>query len=138
MSLLPETTTRQTYPTRRQSRKMPSLQGNWYEARSTAKTSATSASVMGRMPISGATSSSSGAIAIVGSCRQLPKHATRELQVLPRLALVRRVAQEIGGMIRHHEGCVQLAELVHPATQPAQRLLRGQQVLGRYPPHREQ
>src|SRR6185312_16746325 len=103
-----------------------------------AKTSATSVSVMGRMRISGAVSNSSGAMAIFGPCRQLPEHATRELQVLPRLALVRRIAQEIGGMIRHHEGCVQLAEPVHPATQPAQRLLRGQQVLGRYPPHRGQ
>src|SRR5690348_9737491 len=104
---------------------MPSLHGNWYEARSTAKTSATSASVMGRMRISGAASSSSGAMAIFGyACRQLPEHAACEFQVLPRLALVGRVSQEVGGMIRHHEGCVQLAEPMHPAAQPGQGLLR--------------
>src|SRR5215469_13992089 len=104
-----------------------------------ANTWPTSASVIGRMPASGAASKSSGAMAIFGyACRQLPEHAARELQVLPRLALVRRIAQEIRGMIRHHEGCVQLAESVHPAAQAAQGLLRPQQILGRDPAYGEQ
>src|SRR5467141_1619213 len=108
---------------------MPSLQGNWYDARSIATTSATSVSTIGRMRTSGADSSSSGAVAIVTDAfRQLPEHAACEFQVLPRLALVRGGQQEIGGMIRHYEWCIQLAEVVHLATQPAEGHVCGQQV----------
>src|SRR5579863_4837769 len=111
MSRLAEVTTRQMYPTRRQSRKMPSLQGNWYEARSSATTPATSASVMGRITTSGADWISSGEVAIgTYEIRQLSEHAARKLQVLPCLPLVRGCAQEVSRMIRHYERSVQLTK----------------------------
>src|SRR3569833_2949228 len=138
MRRLAEVTTRQTYPTRRQSRKIPSLHGNWYEARSSATTAATSASVMGRITTSGADCSSSGEVAIgTYAARQLSEHAARELQVFPSLPLVRGRAQQVGRMIRHYERSIQLAIVVHLAAQPAQRQVGAQQVLFRDPSDRQ-
>src|ERR1700722_2559453 len=105
---------------------MPSLHGNWYEARSTAMTSETSFSAMGRMRMSGTASSSSGAVAIetcvalLGWVEPL-KYASCELQVLPRLALVARSAQKVGGMIRHNQWSIKLTEVVDLPTQTTQR-----------------
>src|SRR5215469_18717499 len=126
--------TRHTYPTRRQSRKIPSLQGNWYEARSIMTTSLTSVARMGLIITSGR--SSSGAVAIGALC-QLLVHAARKLEVLPRLALVCRSTQEVGRMIRNDERCVQLAEGMHPPAQPCKRRVGGEQVLGGDTPDRE-
>src|SRR6185437_12659505 len=104
MSLLSQITTRQMYPTRRQSRKMPSLQGNWYEARSSVTTPVTSASVIGRITTSGADWSSSGEVAIdTYAIRQLSEHPARKLQVFPCLPLICGCTQEISRMIRHYE-----------------------------------
>src|SRR5689334_17858634 len=138
MRRLAEVTTRQTYPTRRQSRKIPSLHGNWYDARSNATTADTSASVMGRITTSGADCSSSGEVAIgTYTARQLSEHAARKLQVFPGLPLVCGRAQQIGRMIRHYERSIQLAEVVHLAAQPAQGQVGAQQVLGRNPSNRQ-
>src|SRR4029077_10671406 len=131
-------TTRQTYPTRRQSMKIPSLQGNWYEERSISTTSATSVARMGRITTSGEVFSSSGAVAI-SQCAlaQLLVHAAGKLQVFPCLALVRGRAQQISGMIRHHQRGVQLTETMHLGPQPAERHAGGEQVLRGDPPDRE-
>src|SRR5215469_12170800 len=126
--------TRHTYPTRRQSRKIPSLQGNWYEARSIMTTSATSVERMGLITTSGR--SSSGAVAI-GALYQLLVHAARKLEILPRLALVRRGSQKVGGMIRNDERHMQLAEGVYRPTQPRERCVGSEQVLGGDTPDRE-
>src|SRR6202035_5423763 len=131
-------TTRQTYPTRRQSMKIPSLQGNWYEERSISATSATSVARMGRITASGEVFSSSGAVAISHCAwHKLLVHAAGKFQVFPCLALVRRRAQQISGMIRHHQRGVQLTETMHLAPQPAERHGGGEQVLRGDPPDRE-
>src|SRR6185312_1174046 len=118
---------------------MPSLHGNWYDARSSATTADTSASVMGRITTSGADCSSSGEVAIgTYAARQLSEHAARKLQVFPGLPLVRGGAQQIGRMIRHYEWSIQLTKVVHLAAQPAQGKVGAQQVLGRDPPDRQQ
>src|SRR3569833_2779655 len=117
---------------------MPSLQGNWYEARSSVTTPMTSASVIGRITTSGADWTSSGEVAIdTYAIRQLSEDAARKLQVLPRLALIRRRAQEIGRMIRHYERSIQLTEIVHFSAQSAERQIRTQQVLRRDTAHRQ-
>src|ERR1700730_8687074 len=134
MSRFAEVTTRQVYPTRKQSRKIPSLQGNWYEPLSSATTPTTSISVMGRITTSGADCSSSGEVAIgTYAIRQLSEDAACKLQVLPRLRLVSRLAQEICRMIRDNERGIKLAEVVYLAPQAAQGQVRTQQVLRRYP-----
>src|SRR6202034_1198886 len=125
---------------------MPSLQGNWYEARSTATTSLRSPTRIGRICSSGAEESSSGAVAMdSGACGQgyghlcgeLLEYVAGKLQVLPRLALVPGGAQRGGGMIRHDQWCVQLAEVVHPPAQPCERGIGREQVLRRDAPDRE-
>src|SRR5262249_499717 len=73
--------------------------------------------------------SSSGAVAI-GPLYQLLVHAARKLEVLPRLALVRRGTQKVGRMIRNDERRVQLAEGGPPAAQPRERRVGSEQVLG--------
>src|SRR5580698_7904065 len=116
MRRFPEVATRQVYPTRRQSLKIPSLQGNWSAPLSSATTPPTSVSVMGRITTSGAACRSSGEVAIgTYAIRQLSEHAACKLKVLPGLRLVSRCPQEIGGMIRDNERCIKLAEVMHLA-----------------------
>src|ERR1700735_3514490 len=95
---------------------MPSVQGNWYDARSIPMTSPTSASRMGRTTGSPACANWSGAVAIVdgrSSLREPFKNTAGELQILPRLALVFRFAQQIGRMIRDDQRRLKRAELKH-------------------------
>src|ERR1700686_5857256 len=94
-------------------------------------TSATSVARMGRITTSGEVFSSSGAVAISDSAlAQLLVHAAGKFQVVPCLALVRRRAQQISGMIRHHQRGVQLTETGPLAPKPAERHGGGGQVLG--------
>src|SRR2546430_10730465 len=76
---------------------------------------------MGRITTSGEVFSSSGAVAI-SHCAlgQLLVHAAGKFQVFPCLALVRRRAQQISGMIRHHQRGVQLTKTMHLPPQPAE------------------
>src|SRR5215472_13659149 len=97
---------------------MPSLQGNWYEARSIATTSETSLPRIARITTSGVRSS--GAVAIGGALRQLLVHAAGKFKVFPRLALVGRRAQQVSGMIRDYERSLALAEVMHAPPQPAE------------------
>src|SRR6478736_4052078 len=96
-------------------------------------TSGTSAARIGRSRKSGAVSMSSGAVAIGGGSLELLVHGAGEFQVLPGLALVSRRAQEVRGMIRHHQR--RGTEAVHLAAQPAEGRIRGEQVLRRDAAH---
>src|SRR5512146_1904191 len=91
---------------------------------------------MGRITTSGTAANSSGAVAKVAK-PYLPEHAPCELQVFPSLALVARISQQVGGMIRHYERRIQLTKMVHLAPESSERHIGGQQVLGRDPPHGE-
>src|ERR1700684_373524 len=108
----PMSTTRHTYPTRRQSRKIPSLQGNWYAARSMATITGTSSSCMGLI----STEANST------SCLTLDTRAylTGEFQILPRFALVGRRAQQVARVIGHDQRHLGKSEAMHLLPQPAQ------------------
>src|SRR5580704_1562293 len=101
---------------------MPSLQGNWYPARSMAPTTGTSSSFIGR--ISTAASSRSRLTLDTAT------HLTGELKVLPRLALLSRRAQEIGGVIRYHQRHARGAEMMHLTPQAPEGDIGLEQILG--------
>src|ERR1700723_1319068 len=101
---------------------MPSLQGNWYPARSIAPTTGTSSSFIGRI----STASSSRSRLTLDTATYL----TGELKVLPRLALLGRLTQEISWMIRYHQRHARGAEMMHLPPQAPERGIRLQQVLG--------
>src|ERR1700728_2440342 len=62
-------------------------------------------------------------------------HLARELQILPRLALVARRAQQAGGMIGDDQWDARNAEGMLLLTQPRERRLRLEQVLRGDAPH---
>src|SRR5271156_6071735 len=81
----------------------------------------------------------SAAVAIGRSApASLLVHVSGKLQILPRLALVRRGTQEIGGIIRDHERRVEFPEAMYLAAQAAQRRIGCEQILGGDAPDREQ
>src|SRR5580704_2061966 len=95
-----------------------------------ATTSSTSTARMGRMMTSCAWANSSGAVAIGRRpLRKLLVNGAREFQVLPRLALIGRGTQEVGGMIRHDQR--HRTEAMHLAAQSAERGVGAEQVLRR-------
>src|SRR5271155_360107 len=106
---------------------MPSLQGNWYAARSMATITGTSSSCMGLISTDPNSS----------SCLTLDTRANLagEFQIFPCFALVGRRAQKIGWMISDDQRYLGVAEPVHLLPQSAQCHLGAQQVLRRDAPH---
>src|SRR5580704_12325321 len=95
-------------------------------------TSSTSASRMGRTTGSRAGANWSGAVAMVDgrfSLREPFKNTAGELQILPRLALVFRFAQQVGRMIRDDQRSLKPAEFEHLSAHASQAGLRPEQVL---------
>src|ERR1039457_3962207 len=100
----PQSIVRQMYPTRRQSRNIPSLHGNWYPARSMATTRGTSRSFIGRI-----SSAAGSASCLTLDTREDP---ACEFQIVPGLALFAWATQQVGGMIGHDERPTSRAEMV--------------------------
>src|SRR5688572_18243449 len=100
-----------------------------------ATTAGTSASVIWRIVTCGAGSSRCGAVAISGT--DTGEHAARELQIVPRLALLARRAQQIGGMIRDDERRIEWTEAVHATAQARERRVGREQRLRGDAPDRQ-
>src|SRR5580658_3468161 len=103
-------------------------------------TSQTSDSRMGRTASGAGWANWSGAVAMISgslSLREPFKNSAGEFQILPRLALVRGGAQQVGRMIRDDEWSLKTPEFMDLTAHAAEAAVGPQQVLHGDAAHRQ-